>query len=121
MLFTLLFIATIHNVVHVPIHIVYHVQFCYIVCHHCVVIVMFIIMMFNYTIVVFIVITLDSLIISHGVIHSCHLCFVALFIVITFGFLTSFNIIILAFVIGFFGKRLLECCHDLLKHFLVTN
>jgi hypothetical protein len=82
MLFTLLFIAIVHNVVHATIHVVYHVQFCCIVCHHCVVIVMF-----NYTIVVFIVIALDSLIISHGVIHSCHPSLVALFIVITFGFL----------------------------------
>ncbi len=121
MLFTLLFIAIVHNVVRATIHVVYHVQFCCIVCHHCVVIVMFIIMMFNYTIVVFIVIALDSLIISHGVTRSCHPCFVALFIVITFDFFTSFNIIILAFVIGFLGIRLFECCHDLLKHFPMTN
>jgi len=121
MLFTLLFIATIHNVVHATIHVIYHVQFCCIVCQHHIVIVMFMMMMLNYIIVVFIVIALDSLNISHGVTHSCHPCFVAWFIVIIFGFFTSFNIIILAFVIGFFGKRFLECCHDLLKHFLVAN
>jgi hypothetical protein len=69
---------------------------------------MLIIIVFNSTIVMCIVITLDSPITSLGVTHSCHSCFVALFNIILLNFLTSLNIITLVFVPWFFDKRLFE-------------
>lgn len=108
--------TTFHHVVHIVfhhyghyvLHVAHHIWFCSSICHHHIIVITLIIIVFNFTIAMCIVTMLDSLIASLGVIHSCDFCFVALLNIILFYFPTSLTINALALVPWFFDKRLFE-------------
>jgi len=129
MLFTLFFITIGHYVLHVA----HHIWFCSSICHHHIIVITFINIVFNSTIAMCIVTRLDSPVASLGVtlvlLHcsiSCLLIFLhhslSSFFLLFHGSLTKGCLnLLLWFVAKFSNEKLVGYGFHLFQHFLVKT